>query len=190
MYRSALPPSPPTWLFMAMLVLFLMLPLILRGISYPVTVNEPFDPVQQELRRQLEYPNEKLEAHGIDRRRMWIFYHTRAFKAVWSRHGRLLPYAREFRAALEGAWVDGLEPAEYHLQAINALWAGRTPAALTMLDLLLTNAFLAYTEDLHSGVFSAVAYDRALAREGEWPQLPPATGQQPRPGQIHDAPEF
>lgn len=222
MYRPTLPPNPPTWLFMAVLVPFLMLPLILRGIFYPVTVSEPFDPVQQEIRRQLEYPNEKLEAQGIDRRRLWIFYHTRTFKPVWSRHGHLLPYAREFRTALEGAWADGLEPAEYHLKAIKALWAGRTPAALTMLDLLLTHAFLAYSEDLHSGVFRAVAYDpqwhivrrpfyaehllrsvsetgamaealkalrppheayrrligalayyRALAREGEWPQLPP-----------------
>lgn len=148
-----------TWRFFVVLVPLLMLPMVFKDIFFPTNENVYSDPVQQEIRRQLEGKNDKLLEYGLEQRRLWIFYHGRSFKAVWSEGGKLLPHAGQLRKALNEAWIEGLHPQDYHLEAISTLWEGHTPAALTMLDLLLTDAFMAYAEDLHRGAFKPVSVD-------------------------------
>ncbi|HET8713991.1 MAG TPA: L,D-transpeptidase family protein [Gemmatimonadales bacterium] len=104
------------------------------------------------------------EASGIRlarRATLLGFYARRAFRPAWNHEHGPNRLADDLVAALNRADLEGLNPADYHVDAIGSLLAyvrlaaanGRTPepARLADLDLLLTDAFLLYGSHLLGG---------------------------------------
>ena len=89
----------------------------------------------------------------------WVrtFYKRRSFLPVWISDGKLRADADELLAVLRKAEGEGLNPADYSLAVIDSLIGTKNrvgdmdSASLADLDVLLTNSFLHYASDLHSG---------------------------------------
>jgi murein L,D-transpeptidase YcbB/YkuD len=86
------------------------------------------------------------------------FYERRGFQPAWTDRDGFLPEADSLAAAFDGARSDGLESREYHGRAIQALAerasqedGDASREALGTLDVLLTEAFLRYANDVVSG---------------------------------------
>jgi murein L,D-transpeptidase YcbB/YkuD len=87
------------------------------------------------------------------------FYERRSFQPAWSRDGIALPASRALLDALRAATVEGLNPDDYHFEAIRdrlrpAKAAGSSRldgASATDLDLISTDAFLLYASHLLAG---------------------------------------
>jgi murein L,D-transpeptidase YcbB/YkuD len=90
------------------------------------------------------------------------FYRKRSFQPAWVANARhALPAAWELRKAIRASFEDGLDPAEYHLEAIDTLlpgfarrfgWGIRPPPeAAASLELLLTEAWFLLGDHLLNG---------------------------------------
>ena len=121
---------------------------------------------QEELRQTLEKSTQESPAQLRGNRllklgEVYPFYAQRNFDPIWSETGRLTELAYEFRFELRQSHYDGLQPASYHLELIDAFVATvekkeaakevLLPKELAELDLLLTDAFFALAEDLELG---------------------------------------
>ena len=75
------------------------------------------------------------------------FYKARDSKPAWLGHGN------EIVAAIRGMEADGLDPADYHLAAIERLAARKDagPGDAATLDVLLADAVASMVDDLHYG---------------------------------------
>lgn len=99
------------------------------------------------------------------------FYSQRGDRPAWNDERELLPQADLLFEAIRNADADGLKPADYHLEALERMRATVEPGKLgrqwpnldrqAALDLLLTDAFLAYASDLISGRYRSVEGYRA-----------------------------
>ncbi len=84
------------------------------------------------------------------------FYSRRRFTPAWTSGGELCAEANDLFLALRAATLEGLNPADYHIDAIESM-IGKNPAegmddaVVAVTDVLLTDAFLHYASDLHSG---------------------------------------
>jgi murein L,D-transpeptidase YcbB/YkuD len=124
------------------------------------------DPVEDLLRHRLE--------EGGDRSVILVageplcamehlrhFYQRRTYQPAWYRGAEPLPQAHSLIRAIRGAYEEGLNPADYHLAAIEKLLEAvpqkppavnfRPPVEFVDLDLLLTDAFLSLSNDYSAG---------------------------------------
>jgi L,D-transpeptidase YcbB len=127
---------------------------------------DSIDPVQELLRQRLEETRERsvilvadepLCASGGLRR----FYQRQTYQPAWSRGLEPLPQAYSLTQTIQAAYKEGLNPADYHLAAIEKLLGAvhREPPAVSSatllefvdLDLLLTDAFLTLGNDFSAG---------------------------------------
>ena len=86
------------------------------------------------------------------------FYAQRSYRLAWATQAGPLPHTDTLIEALHGAADDGLEPQHLHLATLNALLAdirqqqqtsiSLKPVSLVELDLLLSDAFIAYASRL------------------------------------------
>ncbi len=85
------------------------------------------------------------------------FYSRRRFTPAWTSGGQRCADANELVLALREAALEGLNPSDYHLDAIESVIAeknqveGMDDIVLAVIDVLLTDGFLHYASDLHSG---------------------------------------
>jgi murein L,D-transpeptidase YcbB/YkuD len=89
------------------------------------------------------------------------FYEQRGYRPAWSTETGVSPYANRLVIAIRGADREGLRPADYHIDRIEALLEQVREAAvkevepasglLVDLDLLLTDAFMIYGSHLLAG---------------------------------------
>jgi murein L,D-transpeptidase YcbB/YkuD len=100
------------------------------------------------IRELLEQPGGlRVEGRPLDGRALGRFYRSRDFAPVWGAADGGLDRASLLLRALAAADAHGLDPARYHLEAIRS----RRADSSDELDLLLTDAFLAYARDVRSG---------------------------------------
>jgi murein L,D-transpeptidase YcbB/YkuD len=112
------------------------------------------------------------------------FYERRGFRPVWVGADGPLPHALDVERAISGADAEGLEPGAYHLRAIRERMeqtramgeSGRPvdPAALTDLELLITDGFLVYGSHLLGGRVDPERIDsewHVKRREVDMPQV-------------------
>jgi murein L,D-transpeptidase YcbB/YkuD len=89
----------------------------------------------------------------------WVdtFYKNRAHAPAWFNEGRLRHEAYDLALAIQDAHLEGLNPADYNRDAVNAIVEqdvfGQLFDVLSVpqFDVVLTDAFLHYASDLHSG---------------------------------------
>lgn len=86
------------------------------------------------------------------------FYQERNFHPAWIKEKKLTELAYEMRYEIEQARFDGLNPDDYHLQAMNQYFermekeeSVRTNLDYATLDLLLTDAFIMLSSHLYLG---------------------------------------
>jgi murein L,D-transpeptidase YcbB/YkuD len=88
------------------------------------------------------------------------FYARRGFHPAWTDQNGFLPQGEALIGALHGTAADGLEPRQYHQEAVNGLMERvlhdhergfPVGDLLGNLDILLTEAFTRYARDLVSG---------------------------------------
>ena len=148
----------------SLLVFCSLLLLSLAGCRGRATV---LDPAVQVLRSRMiaSGTHVKLSARGDSLfSPEWVrtFYENRQFRPAWSVEKSLLPDADSLIAAIDDSNREGLEPHNYHLDAVNSAFAdlkrsytGREPIdplLRTDLDLLLTDAYLLYASHLKDGM--------------------------------------
>lgn len=124
------------------------------------------DPVRDLLRHRLDEARERsvmLAANeplcAIEHLRR--FYQRRTYQPAWCWGAEPLSQAYSLTQAIRGAYREGLNPADYHLAAIEKLRGAvsqrmptgnsPTPPEFVDLDLLLTDAFLALSNDFSAG---------------------------------------
>ena len=88
-------------------------------------------------------------------------YQRRTYQPGWCRGADPLPQARSLIRAIRGAYEEGLNPANYHLAAIEKLLGAvpqKPPSVKSLtslefvdLDLLLTDAFLSLSNEFSTG---------------------------------------
>ena len=98
-----------------------------------------------------------------------LFYARRSYKLAWSDKIGILPEAKVLISSIHKAGAEGLNPEDYHLEAIERIisrireeWFNknkRDPTAFADLDLLLTDAFLVYDSHLLSGRVNPETFD-------------------------------
>lgn len=89
-----------------------------------------------------------------------VFYHQRGFLPAWCEGKKLSSSAYQLRDSLKEAYLEGLNPEDYHLLRIERMIEDlekvqdvrmRDPDLMADIDLLLTDAFLIYGSHLVSG---------------------------------------
>ena len=79
------------------------------------------------------------------------FYQRHDYRPVWLTHDRPNYHASLLRDALRRADREGLDPADFHLPAIEQQWAIASADSRVTLELLLTDAFMRYSLQLRAG---------------------------------------
>ncbi|MDJ0943566.1 MAG: L,D-transpeptidase family protein [Kiloniellales bacterium] len=104
----------------------------------------------EELQRGLDRAAERAAGDRIaaDLR---AFYLDRDLAPVWVTEGGAGSRSAALTALLAAAEGDGLDPADYDLEAIRTLEPAREAAALARLELTLSRAFLRFLSDLGGG---------------------------------------
>lgn len=141
----------------------LFLFLILFAFSPAPPAPEPLRPAEIassaiDLRlRELLRRHPAPDARGACLRQLHDLYASRGFRPFWT--GKDAP--RAMLRAVESAWADGLDPADYHRDAILALPSAspETPDEAVRRDLMLTDAFLTLAGHLRSGKVDPVRLD-------------------------------
>lgn len=96
--------------------------------------------------------------HMLDALR--LFYEARAHAPVWVGERGYTPAGLEVLKALADADSDGLQPRDYHLEALAALGAQDSPDPATV-ELLLTDGYFLYARHLTEGKVDSAALDAA-----------------------------
>ncbi|BAZ94410.1 peptidoglycan-binding protein [Thiohalobacter thiocyanaticus] len=95
----------------------------------------------------------QMTCRGLDWEALQRFYSQRGYLPVWWDifERRPVPAAKQLIAILEQSPEHGLSVSDYHLHELMALLPSRPEADLVQIDVLLTDAFLAYARHLYSG---------------------------------------
>ena len=141
------------------------------------------------IRSMLTGPQKSRPAGGcpdglFDADRLTAFYAGRRYRPVWVAGYRVLPAAYELLNCIRQAHLEGMTPADYHLNDLSGLVgelqsARRRTAAppdfgdWACLDLLLTDAFLGYATHLSRGRVDPRRFGGRRPRAGLHPD--PAT---------------
>ena len=133
----------------------------------PLEVPAPAAPVapavqlHEEILHLLEQTAAGMPCCSLDWERMESFYQQQDQRPVWwdLLANQRKPAADELLAILAQSPRHGLDPAEYHEQELRKHWLAGEPADIARRDLLLTDAFLAYTRHLSSGRYAPQLLD-------------------------------
>lgn len=95
----------------------------------------------------------------VDTARIRAFYAARGYRPAWND-----PEAAALAFdALNRASEEGLDPADYHVEALSRSRLANSPAAKAQFELLLTDGVLRYAQHLHSGRILPSVVDADIA---------------------------
>ncbi len=124
----------------------------------PVPVVQPEGPLSVEISARLAMGLAGLDSRRpLDGARLKLFYEQRHFASAWftgEDATDLIKAAAQVREVAGAASQEGLLPADYHLAALDQrlpLVGKFDPAQRAELDVLLTDALMAYAVDVHRG---------------------------------------
>ncbi|WP_158675455.1 L,D-transpeptidase scaffold domain-containing protein [Thiohalobacter thiocyanaticus] len=131
-----------------------LLTLVLLLTVWPVAAIGPDSvDLRNGIERFVTRAEAQLTCRGLDWEALQRFYSQRGYLPVWwDMFGRRpVPAAKELLAILEQSPEHGLSVSDYHLHELMALLPSGPGADLAQIDVLLTDAFLAYARHLYSG---------------------------------------
>lgn len=125
--------------------------------------------IELELQRLLENHSSEMifsDWHGISvyEKDRWIAaaYHDSAFSPYWITKNGPGHKAQILLNALHTSAVEGLEPQDYGVSVIDALWKSTSPQDHARLDVMLTVAYIEYITDIRHGRVQPKKEDEAL----------------------------
>ena len=86
-------------------------------------------------------------------------YKSRNYQPLWLNNGYPTQRAHTARDEILNAYLDGLDSNEYHSDALRYMWNARRPVTKARLDILLSDAFLRYAQELKAGYFNPQSVD-------------------------------
>jgi len=108
-------------------------------------------PLVYELQNHLVLDVYPHWAVDLDWKRLRSFYAEKAFQTVWLEDESLTEKAARWLDTLQHAANEGLNPHEYHVEAIQSLWTAKRIRSKARLELLLTDAFFRYSVEVAAG---------------------------------------
>ena len=126
-------------------------------------------PVAEALRDLLATRIAGLISREADRTGIEAFYRDRGFAPLWIENGAPAPRAGETMAFLKAVAADGLDPADYPVQALQ----GADAASLAEAEIRLTNSVLTFARHARTGrvhftrVSEAAAFDLKFPNPAE-----------------------
>jgi murein L,D-transpeptidase YcbB/YkuD len=115
--------------------------------------NSQLDRIVTAIQQQLDVQNRVTSMPELDWERLREFYTSNDYYPVWVDIKGPLPKASVLRKILQNAAAEGLEPQTYRSEMLDNIWPSRLPENMAQLDLLLTDALLAYSVDVSYGRF-------------------------------------
>jgi len=112
---------------------------------------EALSPLVYQLQNHLVLDIYQHWAGDLDWKRLRLFYVENEFQAVWLENEMPSEKAERWLDTLLHAENEGLDSEEYHIQAIQALWAAKRIRSKARLELLLTDAFFRYSIEVGAG---------------------------------------
>ncbi len=131
------------------------------------------DSVSSTLELLLDPADESLSESALNWQHLRKFYRQRNYLPVWVNGKGPLLRARLFRDTLRNAEIDGIDPQAYYLSAIEQKWRSTSINNQTMLELLLTDAFIRYSVHVRTGRLKPKEIDP------DWHIKPPAVNGNP-----------
>jgi L,D-transpeptidase YcbB len=126
--------------------------LLVIGVIGPRQVGGDAGVSTRAIREALERPGAlRIDGRSLDRPVLTRFYRPREFAPAWGPVDGGPERASRLLQALAAAEAHGLQPAQYHVDAIRARDAGAAAGWSVETELLLTDAFVRYATDLRSG---------------------------------------
>jgi len=146
-----------------MLLMTVFLPLELKAsLGDASTAGEapsPGEIVINEMQRHLVLDSYENWAPGLNWPKLRRFYAKRDFLPIWLDFEGATDRARIFRDILVDSHLEGLEPEEYHVPALQYLWRAKRSRSKARLELLLTDAFFRYSLEVSAGYKNPRAAD-------------------------------
>jgi murein L,D-transpeptidase YcbB/YkuD len=121
--------------------------------------NTQLDRIVAAIQQQLDEHNTETSNPGLDLERLREFYVSNEYYPVWVDIKGPLPKASVLRETLQDAAAEGLDPQTYGVEKLDNIWPSRLPESMAQLDLLLTDALLAYSVDVSHGRFDPQEID-------------------------------
>ena len=159
----------------------------------------PDDEVRQHLRTRIEAQRRGLDALAVEGETaqasaaVQAFYEDRQFAPVWVGPSGPTPAVDRLLTVLERADQDGLPPAAYHVDDLQALLneiraaSGTDAGRLADLELLSTDAFLLYGSHLLTGRVSPTELEPSWNVEGRRGDLVSVLREAARTGAVAEA---
>lgn len=96
------------------------------------------------------------------------FYDGRSNRTYWMKNYGYHAHAEKMVGILEAAWQHGLRPADYHLGTIKRLFRESDHMSRAQLELIMTDAFVRYAQDLNSFRFAPASMH---IEASDWAQM-------------------
>jgi murein L,D-transpeptidase YcbB/YkuD len=131
------------------------------AVASPVAAqtNTQLDRIVTAIQQQLDLQYLATLASDLDWQRLREFYASNDYYPVWVDIKGPLPKAAVLRDTLQNAAAEGLDPQTYRPELLDTVWPSRLPENMAQLDLLLTDALLAYSVDVSYGRFDPKEID-------------------------------
>ena len=121
--------------------------------------NKSSDTLTGALQEQITRQNDITRTLTLDWSSIESFYSERNYAPVWVGHSGPNTRASLLRQTIHVADEEGLDPEDYHVNAIEQLWHKQSVADLAALDVLLTDGFFRYVLDVRMGRVSPIDVD-------------------------------
>jgi len=119
--------------------------------SLPVEAAPDSTALREHIERFVTRAELQPTCRGLDWESLQHFYRQRAYLPAWRDGGQLQPAAAELIEMIRRSPEHGLSVSDYHLHELMELRTERSSADRALVDVLLTDAFLAYARHLYSG---------------------------------------
>jgi murein L,D-transpeptidase YcbB/YkuD len=113
--------------------------------------NTQLDRIVTAIQQQVDMQNLSTSVPDMDWEHLREFYVANDYYPVWVDIKGPLPKALVLRDTLQNAAAEGLDPQTYRVDMLTNIWPSRLPEKMAQLDLLLTDALLAYSVDVSYG---------------------------------------
>jgi murein L,D-transpeptidase YcbB/YkuD len=121
--------------------------------------NTQLDRIVTAIQQQVDMQNLSTSVPDMDWEHLRELYVANDYYPVWVDIKGPLPKALVLRDTLQNAAAEGLDPQVYRVAIIDKLWPSRLPEKMAQLELLLTDALLAYSVDVSYGRYDPKEVD-------------------------------
>ena len=102
----------------------------------------------------------EVDGHKLSHLPLRQLYADHEYQPIWVGDNGPNHRANSFLRCLQSSYRDGLNPEDYQPKTLQGLWKERIPERLAQLDLLLSDTFVRYAQDMYQGRVIPQAVDQ------------------------------